>query len=145
MSKTVTTHSAGSRKFEEAAQLALDEARSLGADQAEVAVSQDVGLSATARMGDVESLEYTNDRGVAITVYCGKRKGSASTSDLTESAIRETVAKACAFAGALGGEEGLERSFGGVRVHAQTCVLNGEAEVVWCVRLVARGKGGREG
>lgn len=98
MNETVTTQSAGPRKFEETAQLALDEARSLGADQAEVAVSHDIGLSATARMGDVESLEYTNDRGVAITVYCGNRKGSASTSDLTESAIRETVAKARAFA-----------------------------------------------
>lgn len=98
MSETVTTQSAGPRNFEAAARLALDEARSLGADQAEVAVSHDVGLSATARMGDVESLEYTNDRGVAITVYCGNRKGSASTSDLTEPAIRESVAKACAFA-----------------------------------------------
>ena len=49
-------------------------------------------------MGDVENLEYTNDRGMGITVYCGKRKGSASTSDLTESAIREAVARARSFA-----------------------------------------------
>ncbi|MEM9690562.1 MAG: metalloprotease PmbA [Pseudomonadota bacterium] len=78
--------------------LALDEARRLGADQAEVAVSEDTGLSATARLGDVESLEYTNDRGFGITVFHGRRKGNASTSDLSEPAIREAVAKACGFA-----------------------------------------------
>lgn len=78
--------------------LALDEARRLGADQAEVAVSQDTGLSTTARLGDVENLEYTNDRGFGITVFQGSRKGNASTSDLSEPAIREAVAKACGFA-----------------------------------------------
>jgi PmbA protein len=98
MSETATTHSAKPRDLEEVAVLALDEARARGADQAEVAVSHDIGLSATARMGDVENLEYTNDRGVAITVFCSSCKGSASTSDLTTTAIRETVAKACAFA-----------------------------------------------
>ncbi|MEM9335164.1 MAG: metalloprotease PmbA [Pseudomonadota bacterium] len=78
--------------------LALDEARRLGADQAEVAVSQDTGLSTTARLGDIENLEYTNDRGFGITVFQGSRKGNASTSDLSEPAIREAVAKACGFA-----------------------------------------------
>ena len=77
---------------------ALDEARSRGVDQAEVAVSHDIGLSATARLGDVESLEYTNDRGVWVTVYKDSRKGSASTSDVSPDAIREAVSKACAFA-----------------------------------------------
>lgn len=98
MSEIASTHTAGSEHLEEIARFALDEAEALGADQAEVAVSHDVGLSATARMGDVENLEYTNDRGVGITVFCGNRKGSASTSDLTQAAIREAVGKACAFA-----------------------------------------------
>ncbi len=78
--------------------LALDEARKRGADQAEVAVSHDIGLSATARHGDVENLEYTNDRGIGITVYRDSRKGNASTSDISPHAIREAVAKACTFA-----------------------------------------------
>jgi PmbA protein len=77
---------------------ALDEARRLGVDQAEAAASQDTGLSATARLGDVESLEYTNDRGMGITVFKDSRKGNASTSDLSSAAIRETVAKAVSFA-----------------------------------------------
>lgn len=76
----------------------LDEARKLGADQAEAAASHDIGLSATARLGDVENLEYTNDRGVGITIYKGSRKGSASTSDFNPEALREAAAKACSFA-----------------------------------------------
>ena len=77
---------------------ALAEAKRLGATQAEVAVSRDSGLSATARLGEVENLEYTSDRGMGITVYCDKRKGSSSTSDLSAAAINEAVAKACTFA-----------------------------------------------
>ena len=77
---------------------ALDEARQHGMDQAEVAASHDTGLSATARLGEVEHLEYTNDRGVWITVYKDQRKGSASTSETTPEALREAVAKACSFA-----------------------------------------------
>ncbi|MDX1516183.1 MAG: metalloprotease PmbA [Woeseiaceae bacterium] len=77
---------------------ALDAARDLGVDQAEVAASHDVGLSVTARLGEVENLEYTNDRGVWVTVYEKQRKGSASTSDTSSAAIREAVAKAHSFA-----------------------------------------------
>jgi PmbA protein len=79
--------------------LALDEARQSGATEAEAGVSVDIGLSVTARLGEVETLEYQRDRGMGVTVYRGKRKGSASTADLSERAIRETVAKAVSIAG----------------------------------------------
>ena len=78
--------------------MALDEAKKQGADQAEAGVSVDSGLSVTARLGDVENLEYTNDRGIGITVYKDSRKGSASTTDISAEAIREVVTKACTFA-----------------------------------------------
>ena len=80
-------------------ELALDEAKRLGATEAEVGVSVDTGLSVTARLGEVETLEYQRDRGMGVTVYRGKRKGSASTGDLTPTAIRESVAKAFSIAG----------------------------------------------
>jgi PmbA protein len=79
-------------------ELALAHARQLGASEAEVGVSMDTGLSVTARMRDVETLEYHRDRGMGVTLYRGKRKGSASTADLREQAIRETVAKAYSIA-----------------------------------------------
>jgi PmbA protein len=90
--------SLGRDELEKIVAFALEEARSLGVDQAEVAASQDMGLSATARLGDVENLEFTNDRGIGITVYKNACKGNASTSDVSPSAIREAVAKACSFA-----------------------------------------------
>lgn len=76
----------------------LDEAVAQGADQAEAAANHDLGLSATARLGDIENLEYTNDRGVGITVYVNSRKGNASTSDFGPAALKETVTKAMTFA-----------------------------------------------
>jgi PmbA protein len=79
-------------------EIALEESRRLGASQAEAAVSVDVGLSVSARLGEVETIEYQRDRGMGVTVYLGKRKGSASTADLGAEALRETVAKACSIA-----------------------------------------------
>lgn len=78
---------------------ALDETKRLGASEAEVGISIDTGLSVTARLGDVETLEYQRDRGMGVTVYRGKRKGSASTGDLSRQAISDTVAKAVSIAG----------------------------------------------
>jgi PmbA protein len=77
---------------------ALDEARARGASQAEAAVSQDTGLSVGVRLGEVETLEHQRDRSMGITVYFGKRKGSASTADFSPDAVRATVAKACSIA-----------------------------------------------
>ncbi len=88
----------GPNELEAIVQTALDDARKMGVDQAEVAASIDTGLAATARMGDVENLEYTNDRGLGITVYKDSRKGSASTSDIRPEAVREALQKACTFA-----------------------------------------------
>ena len=83
----------------------LSLARDEGVDQAEVAASHDIGLTATARLGDVESLEYTNDRGIGITVFRDKRKGSASTSDFGDAALYEAVQKACTFASYTAADE----------------------------------------
>jgi PmbA protein len=85
-------------ELEALVRMALEAAREKGVDQAEAAASSDTGLSATARLGDVENLEYTNDRGLGITVYKDKRKGSASTSDISPESVREAVDKACTFA-----------------------------------------------
>jgi len=98
MGEPAIIRSHGPAELEAIVRTTLDEARAKGVDQAEVAVSHDLGLSATARLGDVEHLEYTNDRGIGITVYCGSRKGSASTSDISPEAISEAVGKACTFA-----------------------------------------------
>ncbi|TZF87276.1 metalloprotease PmbA [Cognatilysobacter lacus] len=76
----------------------LDLARSRGASEAEVSCSEEFGLSINVRMGEVETVESTRDRGIAVTVYFDKRKGSASTADLREESLLATVEQACAIA-----------------------------------------------
>ena len=80
------------------AQRLLDSARAAGADQCEVTCNEDAGLAVNVRMGEVETVEATRDRGVSMTVYFGRRKGSASTADLREDSLAATVAQACAIA-----------------------------------------------
>ncbi len=76
----------------------LDEAKKQGATAAEAGLSQDNGLSVTARLGEVETVEYHCSQGLGVTVYFGQRKGSASTTDLSPSSIKETVSAACSIA-----------------------------------------------
>ena len=77
---------------------ALQEARRQGASQYEVDASLSQGLGTTVRLGEVDTIEYQRDRGLAVTVYFGRRKGAASTADLGRDAVRATVEKACAIA-----------------------------------------------
>ncbi|MGH8501313.1 MAG: metalloprotease PmbA [Gammaproteobacteria bacterium] len=76
----------------------LEEGKRQGASSVEVDVNVDTGLSVTARMGDVETLEHHKDHGLSVTVYLGTRKGSSSTSDLRAEAMREAVQAACRIA-----------------------------------------------
>jgi PmbA protein len=76
----------------------LAEAKLQGATAAEAAVSSDSGLSVNVRMGEVETIEHTRDNGLGVMVFFGQRKGSASTSDLSPEAIKETVKAACNIA-----------------------------------------------
>lgn len=86
------------RSLADVATLALEEARNQGASQCESDVSVSQGLSVSVRLGEVDTIEYQRDRGLGVTVYFGRRKGAASTADLSAAAVRETVAKACAIA-----------------------------------------------
>jgi PmbA protein len=76
----------------------LSEAKRQGTSAAEAGVSSDAGLELTVRLGEVETIEHTRDNSLGVTVYFGKRKGSASTTDLSAPAIRETVRAACNIA-----------------------------------------------
>lgn len=76
----------------------LDEAEQQGASAAEAAFSVDNGLSVSARLGDVETIEYHCDQGIGVTVYFGQKKGSASTNDVSPDSLKETVKAACSIA-----------------------------------------------
>ena len=69
----------------------LAHARKSGASDCEVDVSEGFGQSVTVRCNEVETIEYNRDKGIGVTVYLGKQKGHASTSDFSAAALRETV------------------------------------------------------
>ncbi|MCJ8169972.1 metalloprotease PmbA [Atopomonas sediminilitoris] len=74
------------------------QAKQQGATACEVGVSVNQGLAVNVRRGEVETLEFNRDQGFAITVYSGQRKGSASTSDTSASAIKQAVEAALVIA-----------------------------------------------
>jgi PmbA protein len=76
----------------------LAHARTLGASAAETDVSEGFGQSVTVRRDEVETIEYNKDKGVGVTVYLGKQRGHASTSDFSSKAVRETVEAALSIA-----------------------------------------------
>jgi PmbA protein len=73
-------------------------ARAQGATEAEADVSEGYGQSVTVRRGEVETIEYNRDKGLSLTVFVGKQRGSASSSDLTPKAIEDTVRAALSIA-----------------------------------------------
>lgn len=77
-------------RLEQAVSQALSIAQK-GCDSAEVAVSRTTGMSVGTRMGEVENVEFNSDGALGITVYHNQRKGSASSTDLSEEAIARTV------------------------------------------------------
>jgi PmbA protein len=80
-----------SSQFEEWVDLALSHAKQLGAADAAAEVSEGAGLSVSVRKGELENVERNRDKSLGVTVYLGRRRGNASTSDFSAAAIRQTV------------------------------------------------------
>ncbi|MEA3302231.1 MAG: metalloprotease PmbA [Pseudomonadota bacterium] len=91
-------HKAKYAQLQQLAEDVLAEAGRQGASSAEVAAHSDMGLSATVRLGEPETIEHTRDNSLSISVYMGQHKGSASTAELSTAAIHEAVSAACSIA-----------------------------------------------
>jgi PmbA protein len=89
MSKPVFTHTQD--QFKQITQDMLRIARDKGATDAAVEVSEGGGLSISVRKGKVETIEQNRDKGIGITVYVGKKRGNASTSDFSRKSLEDTV------------------------------------------------------
>lgn len=78
-------------RFRELVSDVLSYAKSLGASDAAAEIGESRGLSVTVRNQDIDTVEQNRDRTLSITVYAGHRRGSASTSDFSPQALRETA------------------------------------------------------
>ena len=77
--------------FEELVDTALGHAKKLGATDAAAEASEGCGLSVSVRKGELETVERNRDKSLGITVYVGKKRGNAATSDFSKAAIEQTV------------------------------------------------------
>ncbi|NBY27816.1 MAG: metalloprotease PmbA [Betaproteobacteria bacterium] len=77
--------------FEDLVDSALAHAKKIGASDAAAEASEGSGLSVSVRKGELENVERNRDKSLGVTVYIGKRRGNASTSDFSAAAIEQTV------------------------------------------------------
>jgi PmbA protein len=89
MNESVFTYSQDQLK--QLARDVLGFAREQGASDASVEISEGGGLSVSVRKGKIETIEQNKDKGIGVTIYCGKRRGHASTSDFSQESLRATV------------------------------------------------------
>ena len=86
MTNKIFTYSAF--EFQEIIQDALKSAKSLGATDAAVEVSEGHGLSVSVRRGEVETIERSVDKSLGISIFIGQQRGNASTSDFSSDSLR---------------------------------------------------------
>ena len=79
-------------------QIVIEHAMKSGATAADTEISEGVGQNVSVRKGEIETIEYNKDKGAGVTVYIGRRRGHASTSDLTAAALKSAVDKALTIA-----------------------------------------------
>ncbi len=77
--------------FQSTSESLIQYAKNKGASEIEIGVSKDVGLSVSVRNAEIETLEYNRDNSFGITVYLGKQKGVATTSDLSQQSLHSAV------------------------------------------------------
>ena len=74
------------------------QAQAKGASESEVEIDVDSGTSVSVRLKELESVTLNNDKSLSITVYFGKKRGIATTSDFSKEAIESCLAAACDIA-----------------------------------------------
>ena len=74
------------------------QAKAKGASESDVEIDVDAGASISVRLKELESVSLNNDKSLAITVYFGKKRGMATTSDFSKNAIESCLAAACDIA-----------------------------------------------
>ena len=88
-----------------AAEMAIQHALHLGMDQSEASLHHGTGCSVTARQQNLETVEKHNDAQLVVSVFKDHKTGSASSADLSEKGIRNTVDAAVSIASHTGADK----------------------------------------
>ena len=80
--------------FKEIASDCIKLAKKNGAEEVEVDVSESLGKGVATRNCKLESIEQNREKSLTVSVLKNKKKGSASSSDLSPSSIKDTIEKA---------------------------------------------------
>ena len=98
LKKEIMSNPVFSYSLDQLKQLARDVLRyatEAGASDAAVQISEGNGLSVSIRNGQLETIEQNKDKSIGVVVYIGERpharNGSASTSDFSQQALKDTV------------------------------------------------------
>jgi PmbA protein len=73
-------------------------ARKAGADAAEASLSESQSLTVEVRLGDLEGVERSEDRSIALRAFVGKRQAAATSTDLSPRALQELAERVVAMA-----------------------------------------------
>ncbi|CAC9567131.1 TldE protein, part of TldE/TldD proteolytic complex [uncultured Gammaproteobacteria bacterium] len=84
--------------LEKTAQLAIELLKKYQVSDYEIALESSSGVSTSVRLGKVETLQYHLDQNFEINVYFGKKKGHASSVDISKSSLDKTIESACLIA-----------------------------------------------
>lgn len=76
----------------------LESARAQGATDVSVSVNHDCGFSVDVRMQEIETIAFSEDNAVVLTVYIGHKKGSASSTDTAPASLKAMVTAAIEIA-----------------------------------------------
>jgi PmbA protein len=85
-------------KLKQSIEYVLQCAKQQGATDAEAHAAIEDGFAVTVRNGELDTIEYHYDNGIGINVYFDKKQGMVSIADMSETALKEAVAKACKIA-----------------------------------------------
>ncbi|MBT6539263.1 MAG: metalloprotease PmbA [Francisellaceae bacterium] len=66
-------------------------AKKAGADDVEVGVGCTKGISVEVRLGEIETIEHHQDKGISLITYIGKKKGGVSINDFSRTALKESI------------------------------------------------------
>ncbi len=76
----------------------LDIAKSMGASSSELSIQFNKGINVATRLKEVETIEFNQDKHIALTLYYGERRGSATSSDPSISSLKQLVSHAADIA-----------------------------------------------